>query len=137
MGVFMEAIENNGRAVVIDFVLRKLTERKGLRQCEVARAVELPQSTFHDWTYGRVPRDLGAVKKIADYFGVDFEYLIFGDKDDQMELKAKMRKLEYENAMLKLENENQLNMFESKEEALARIEQFRIEIENNFPEDVI
>ena len=48
--------------------------------------------------------------------------------------KQKLRGLEYENAILKLEQENQLNLFETKEQALQRIEAFKKEIEANFPD---
>lgn len=120
----MDSVQEK-KVVVIDLVLRKLTEKKNLKQCEVAEKVGIPPSTFHDWTYGRVPRDLTAVKKIAEFFKVDFEYLIFGGKDEQEDMRLKIEKLEYENAILKLENENQLSLFESKEDAMERIENFK------------
>lgn len=129
----MEEISSN-QAMCFMFVLKRLLEKKEMRQSDLANAVGLPQSTFHDWVNGRSPRDLGFVKKIADFFNVTFEYMIFGTKTDQEKMGAYIRKLEFENAMLKLEQDKQLNIFETKEQALERIQSLLAEINRDFPE---
>ena len=122
------------QAMCFRFVLKRLLSRKEMKQSELANAVGLPQSTFHDWVNGRKPRELTFVKKIADFFNVTFEYMIFGTKTDQEKMAAYIRKLEFENAMLKLEQNKQLNIFESKEEAMQRIQNLIDEINRDYPE---
>jgi transcriptional regulator with XRE-family HTH domain len=117
--------EITGDKVAIDAVLRRLIEERDLKQTEIAKAINMAQSTLHDWTYGRAPRDLESVKALANYFNVSFEYLVFGTKQDQDELKKKIERLEFENAMIKLESENQMNLFESPEEGKKRIEEMQ------------
>jgi len=129
----MEEITND-QAMCFRFVLKRLLDKKEMRQSDLANAVGLPQSTFHDWVNGRSPRDLSFVKKISQFFNVTFEYMIFGTKTDQEKMAAYVRKLEFENAMLKLEQNKQLNIFESKEEAIARIQKLMDEINEDFPE---
>lgn len=119
----MENLE--GDNVAIDIVLRRLIEAKDLKQTDIARAIGMAQSTFHDWTYGRIPRDLKTVKKLANYFGVSFEYMVFGIKQDQDELKNRVDKLELENAMIKLETQSQLNLFENQAQAKIRIDKLK------------
>lgn len=129
----MEEITHD-QAMCFRFVLKRLLEKKEMRQSDLANAVGLPQSTFHDWVNGRSPRDLVFVRKIAEFFNVTFEYMVFGTKTDQEKMAAYVRKLEFENAMLKLEQNKQLNIFETKEEAMERIQKLMDEINNNFPE---
>ncbi|MBT8187831.1 MAG: helix-turn-helix transcriptional regulator [Croceitalea sp.] len=116
------------------FVLQRLLEKHDMKQIDVAQAIGMPQSTFHDWITGRSPRDLCVVKKIADYFGVEFEFMIFGTKTDQEKMQAYIRKLEFDNAIMRLEGQNQLNLFESKEDAIKRINMLKLEIEKQFPD---
>ena len=125
---------NNTQAVTFHIVLKRLLEKHKMRQIDVADVINMPQSTFHDWITGRSPRDLSTVKKIADHFKVEFEYMIFGTKKDQEEAQSYIRKLEFENAMLKLEKENQLFLFETKEEALARMSKLKQEINCKYPD---
>lgn len=112
---------DNEPNVAIDIVLRRLIEKKDLKQSEVARAIGMAQSTFHDWTYGRIPRDLKTVKKLAEFFNVSFEYMVFGTKQDQDHLKERCERLEFENAMIKLQAQKQLDIFESPEQGKKRI----------------
>jgi len=122
------------QAVTFRFVLNRLLRKKEIKQSELANAIGLPQSTFHDWVNGRRPRELTFVKKIADFFNVSFEYMIFGTKTDQEKMEAYVRKLEFENAMLKLEQQKQLGLFESKDEAMERIQNLLNEIKTQFPD---
>ena len=125
---------SDSQAVTFRFVLSRLLRKKEIRQSDLANAIGLPQSTFHDWVNGRRPRELSFVKKIADYFNVSFEYMIFGTKTDQEKMAAYVRKLEFENAMLKLEQNKQMGLFESKDEALDRIKSLLADIKNKYPE---
>lgn len=127
---------DNGKKVVIDVVLRRLVEEKNMTQKQVADAVGLPPSTFHDWNYGRIPRDLVAVDRIAEYFKVSLYYMLFGEKTDQEVAIKEARKAKFELEMYKLQNSAQLSLFETKEEALARLEDFKKRIETDFPEEI-
>lgn len=118
-----ETIENKN--VVIDIIIRKIIQRKDLNQSVVAKAVGMAPSTFHDWTYGRVPRDLSTVYKLAKFFGVSFEYLVFGEAEDQVELRERLSRLEMENAMMRLERENQMNLFETEADGVKRIQELK------------
>lgn len=129
----MEELSNK-QVVTFQIVLKRLLEKKDLKQSDVAKHVGLPQSTFHDWMTGRSPRDLGFVKKIADYFDVEFEYMVFGNKEDRELEKAYRRKLEFENALLKLERDNQMGLFESKEDAIKRIKALKKRVDDQFPD---
>ncbi len=54
-------------------------EERRIRLSELAREVDVPKSTIHSWMYGCQPRDLVALKKVADYFSISVDEICFGD----------------------------------------------------------
>ena len=46
---------------------------------ELARATKIPKQSISDWLAGTSPRDLTMLKKVADYFGITIDHLVFGD----------------------------------------------------------
>jgi len=125
------------QTVCFHIVLKRILDKKNMKQTEVADAIGMPQSTFHDWMTGRSPRDLATVKKIADYFHVEFEYMVFGTKNDQQEMEAKIRRLEFESALLKLEQNKQMSLFETREEAIERVNKLKESIDRDFPGEAV
>lgn len=60
--------------------LRSLMRQRDLTSRELAADVGIPEGTIKTWLAGSAPRSLFDVRKIAQHFGVSFEYLIFGDE---------------------------------------------------------
>ena len=76
----------------VEFVptLKRLMEERNIQPPQLCRAIKgLKRSTLEDWLTDPtlVPRDLPTVKKIADYFGVTFPYMIFGHDDTPLREK--------------------------------------------------
>lgn len=59
--------------------LRRLMEERRIRPSHVSKETEIPKSTVHDWMYGGSPRDLIALKQLADYFSMSIDEICFGD----------------------------------------------------------
>jgi len=59
--------------------LRRLMEERRIRLSHLAHEVGVPKSTIHSWRYGGQPRDLVALKKVADYFSLSVDAICFGD----------------------------------------------------------
>jgi transcriptional regulator with XRE-family HTH domain len=82
--------------------LKQLIKARGTTMTNVSRATSIPVQTLHSWVSGATPRDISAVKKVADYFDVSVDYLAFG-----MEPKAKRS-----HAITELEDEINAGIFE-------------------------
>ena len=87
----------------------ELLEEKNCRNIDVSKATGIPPSTFSDWKKGKSSPKLDKLKKIADYFNVQVEYLtgeseyrtkkeMFNTWDDKFnkdeKLAINMRKIE-------------------------------------------
>lgn len=59
--------------------LRRLMEERRIRLSHLAHEIKVPKSTIHSWMYGGQPRDLVALKKVADYFSMSIDEICFGD----------------------------------------------------------
>lgn len=59
-------------------ILRNLMKEKRLTFRSLSKLSGCSESSLKDWSNGISPRDLDAVKRVADTLGVTFEYLIFG-----------------------------------------------------------
>jgi SOS-response transcriptional repressors (recA-mediated autopeptidases) len=53
----------------------ELLKEKNCRNIDVSKATGIPPSTFSDWKKGKSSPKLDKLKKIADYFDVQVEYL--------------------------------------------------------------
>ena len=59
-------------------IFAKLMKAKGCSAYQVSKATGIAQSTLSDWKSGKSIPKADKLQKIADYFGVSFEYLMTG-----------------------------------------------------------
>jgi lambda repressor-like predicted transcriptional regulator len=59
-------------------ILKKLIKIKGISVAHLSRETKVPLPTLHGWLQGTEPKSLRQVKIVADYLGVDLDYLCFG-----------------------------------------------------------
>lgn len=64
--------------MVLKSILKKLLKEKDLSVAHLSRATKVPLQTLHGWLHGNEPKNLRQVKAVADYLGVDLDYLCFG-----------------------------------------------------------
>jgi transcriptional regulator with XRE-family HTH domain len=62
-------------------ILKSLSKERGLTIRELANAAGVSPSTINDWQSGSSPEDYLAVKKLADYLGVSFSFLLTGQEE--------------------------------------------------------
>lgn len=66
--------------------LRKLRTQRGLSQVEVAKRLELKQNTLSHYENGKSYPDMATLLKIADYFNVSLDELVYTiDEESQQE----------------------------------------------------
>lgn len=65
-------------------IFERLLKQRNEKYSDVSKATGIPYSTFTDWKAGRYTPKQDKLQKIADYFGVSFEYLTTG-KDSRLE----------------------------------------------------
>jgi transcriptional regulator with XRE-family HTH domain len=87
--------------VELKIILRKIIREKGLTIAGLSRATKVPVQTLHGWLQGIEPKSIRQVKAVADYLGVDLDYLCFG-------IKPKSENIKIEN----FENEINAGVFE-------------------------
>lgn len=56
----------------------KLRNEKGMKDSDVAKALNIPQSTFSEWKNGRAVPKVPKLLKIADFFGITLDELVRG-----------------------------------------------------------
>lgn len=70
--------------------LRELLEARDMNQNELAKVLHVSESTVGKWTLGKsMPRTMGVIQQIADFFNVGKSYLLEedaapGSHDDHM-----------------------------------------------------
>lgn len=64
--------------MVLKTILKKLITDKGMTITSLSRVTKVPLQTLHGWLQGSEPKSLKQVKRVADHFGVDLDYLCFG-----------------------------------------------------------
>lgn len=47
---------------------------------DFAKKVRLPASTLHGWLNGATPKNIGDIKKVADFLGMSVDELCFDEK---------------------------------------------------------
>lgn len=74
------AIQNGSRnrEMELKTILKKLIKDKGVTITALAKKTKVPLQTIHGWLQGSEPKNLRQVKKVADFFEVDLDYLCFG-----------------------------------------------------------
>lgn len=58
--------------------LKNLCNQRGVKVTNVITSLGISQGNLSNWKNGRVPR-ADSIKKLADYFGVPVDALIYGD----------------------------------------------------------
>ena len=56
--------------------IRELRDDKGLKQCDVAKAVGIDQRTLSNYETGKTNPDSFAIIKLAEFFNVSTDYLL-------------------------------------------------------------
>ena len=56
--------------------LRDLREDRDLKQAELARLLQVHQTTYSDYELGRLNIPVSALHTLADYYGVSIDYLL-------------------------------------------------------------
>lgn len=59
--------------------LKKLLKKHDLTVAKLSRATGVSQKTLHSWLDSKTPSNLDSVKKIANYFDLTLEELLFGE----------------------------------------------------------
>ncbi len=78
--------------------IRELRDDKGLKQCDVAKAVGIDQRTLSNYETGKTNPDSFAIIKLAEYFNVSTDYLLgyksdFDKKQIQKQIENIMKEL--------------------------------------------
>ena len=60
--------------------LKALLERDGMTASQLSRATKVPNQTLNNWINGQEPRNLIHLKKVAEYFDVTVDFLLYGNK---------------------------------------------------------
>ena len=61
-------------------ILRRIIREKGITVVALSRGAKIPVQTLHGWLQGSEPKSIRQLKSVADYLGVDLDYLCFGIK---------------------------------------------------------
>ena len=73
----------------------EIRDKKNLKDSEIARRANIPQSTFSDWKKGKSAPKMEKLQKISEALGEPLSYLVsIGDS----ELDIEMQKIEQEKA---------------------------------------
>lgn len=64
--------------------LKLLLQRSDLTVAQLARATGVSPKTIYNWLEEQKPRDISAVKRVADRFGVTLDYICYGIDEQGM-----------------------------------------------------
>lgn len=67
-------------------ILKKLIQENGITITNLSKKTKIPLQTLHGWLQGSEPKSLRQVKKVADFFEVDLDYLCFGIEPKKQDL---------------------------------------------------
>ena len=81
-------------------------DERRIRLSRLSQEAEIPRSTVHDWMYGGNPRDVLALKRLADYFSISIDEICFGD------LVPKSQKIQSKELVLTDEEELNIGSFD-------------------------
>lgn len=66
--------------IKVKTILKNLLYEKDISAAKLARATGVPPQTINNWLSGQEPRNLTQLKKVADYFEITVDYLVYGTK---------------------------------------------------------
>lgn len=64
--------------IKLDSTLKRLLKDNNLTATQLARATKVPVQSIHNWIHGQNPRSFEQIKKIADYFQITVDELVYG-----------------------------------------------------------
>jgi transcriptional regulator with XRE-family HTH domain len=62
----------------LNSTLKKLLKDNDLTVAQLSRATKVPVQTIHNWLHGQEPRSFVQIKKLADYFQISVDELVYG-----------------------------------------------------------
>lgn len=65
-------------SIKIKTILRKLLHENDITAAQLARATGIAPQTINNWLGGQEPRNLNHLKKVADYFELTVDELVYG-----------------------------------------------------------
>mgnify|MGYP000210946966 CR=1 FL=1 len=77
-------------------VLSALMKDRNLSAGKLADKVGYSAKTIQEWLgpNGRMPRDVAAIKKLAEFFNVSTHYLLYGEEDKRSDIASFLAKHE-------------------------------------------
>lgn len=67
--------------IKIGHVIRRTLKDLRLTLKQVSRATDIPYSTLHTWHENRQPKDILKAQKLAEFFGMSLNRLLFDQED--------------------------------------------------------
>ena len=62
--------------------LKELRKEKNILQKDVAKELNIKNTTYSNWEVGVSEPDIQSLKKLADFFGVSIDYLVGREEED-------------------------------------------------------
>ncbi len=69
--------------ITLDKQLKLLLSKGDISVAQLGRATGVPSKTIYGWTTGTAPKDINQVKKLASFFKVSLDSILFGEIDAQ------------------------------------------------------
>ena len=63
----------------LPLVLKKILKEKDITISQLSRGTNVPVQTISNWLSGQSPRNISQIKAVADFLGVDLNYLCFAE----------------------------------------------------------
>lgn len=70
------------REIKIESYLKSLSTRRRISQVNLAKELNIPASTLHNYLYGVKPRGLKSMVEIANRLEISLDELVFGSKSE-------------------------------------------------------
>ena len=86
----------NNEKVFLAANLKKLTKDKKIKFNSLANELNMNKSTLHNYLNGSIPHSVLALKKLADFFGVSLDALVFSTLDEHSPNSIKLIEGRYE-----------------------------------------
>lgn len=64
--------------IKLNATLKKLLKDNDMTVAQLSRATKVPVQTIHNWIHGQDPRSFLQIKKIADFFKLTVDELVYG-----------------------------------------------------------
>ena len=66
------------KAMKLDKQLKVLLRENDINVAQLARKAGVSSKTIYNWLEGQSPRDIDAVKRVADHFRISLDFLCYG-----------------------------------------------------------